>query len=99
MPRLAGSCIMGCAVKTGAEQQTCALGCGSKPYTAGPCTGKQVLDVGAAKDPAPVVMGMMATAKDCAMCLIPCASAKDAQACALGCTAPKAAATTAKAGR
>ena len=95
---------MGCAVKTGAEQQACALGCGSKPYTAGPCTGKQVLDVAAAKDATATVMGMMATAKDCAMCFIPCASATtDAakQSCALGCTAPKAAATatTATAGR
>ena len=93
---------MGCAVKTGAEQQACALGCASKPYTAGPCTGKQVIDIAASKDATAAVMGMMATAKDCAMCFIPCGSAKtDAakQSCALGCTAPKAAATTAKAGR
>jgi hypothetical protein len=93
---------MGCAVKTGPEQQTCALGCGSKPFTPGPCTGKQVLDIAAAKDATTAVMGMMATAKDCAMCFIPCGSATtDAakQSCALGCTAPKAAATTAKAGR
>ena len=90
---------MGCAAKTGADQQACALGCASKPYTAGPCTGKQVIDIAAAKDATATVMGMMATAKDCAMCFIPCASAKDAQSCALGCTAPKAAATPAKAGR
>ena len=93
---------MGCAAKTGADQQACALGCASKPYTAGPCTGKQVIDIAAAKDATAAVMGMMATAKDCAMCFIPCGSAKtDAakQGCAVACTAPKAAATTVKAGR